>query len=72
MRGWGRPVPRGGVTRSIHHRLEWRYARLVFRKAQIRLSRVRAWPEPYEAWWCDELFAEQRGRAPFRREGKAL
>jgi hypothetical protein len=41
----------------VYHRLEWRYGRLIFENLRLRLSPVRDWVDPYEAWWCRELFS---------------
>lgn len=44
---------------SIYHRLEWRYAESIFKHSRLRLSPISDWPDPYEAWWCHELFGRQ-------------
>lgn len=48
------------LSTSIYHRLEWRYARLIFENSRLRLSPLLDWPDPYEAWWCGELFGRPR------------
>jgi len=48
------------LSTSIYHRLEWRYAKLIFENSRLRLSPLSDWPDPYEAWWCSELFGRPR------------
>jgi len=47
------------IESSIYHRLEWKFAQLIFQDVQLRLSPVRDWKDPYESWWCEELFERQ-------------
>jgi hypothetical protein len=39
----------------IYHMLPWPYARMIFERSKLRLSRVDSWTDPYEKWWCETL-----------------
>lgn len=43
-------------SRFLYHMLPWQYARMILDRARLRLSPVRSWSDPYEAWWCGLLF----------------
>lgn len=40
----------------IYRYLHWPRARELFRSNQLRLRSPRSWTDPYEQWWCDQLF----------------
>ena len=43
----------------LYHMLQWRYARRIFEKSQLRLSRVDSWDDPYERWWHKRIFGNE-------------
>lgn len=50
------------LSTLIYHRLEWRFASAILANSRLRLSPVSSWQDPYESWWCKNLF--ERGASP--------
>ena len=43
----------------LYHMLPWCYARKIFERYQLRLSRIDSWDDPYERWWHKRLFGDE-------------
>ena len=43
-------------NRYIYHLLPWPYAKKILENRRLRLTPVDSWCDPYEKWWCDQLF----------------
>lgn len=51
-------------TDALFHHIEWRFAKLIFENAQLRLSPVADWTDPYEKAWTELLF--NRPQSPLK------
>lgn len=47
-------------TSFLYHYLPWKYALLILEHQRLRLSAVQSWSDPYERWWCRQLFSSGR------------
>jgi hypothetical protein len=43
----------------LYHYLPWEYAAGIMEHRRLRLSPVQSWQDPYEKWWCEQLFGSR-------------
>lgn len=55
--------------RYLYHMIKWSHAREAIDRMSLRFSPVKSWSDPFERWWCEQIYGAADGLGGTRAYG---